>query len=63
MPVIHVSMLAGKTAEQKRELVEGITAAVVKALGVEPGKVTIFPAEYGAQNIGKGGKLYTEISG
>jgi 4-oxalocrotonate tautomerase len=56
-------MLAGKTAEQKRELVEGITAAVVKALGVEPGKVTIFLAEYGAQNIGKGGKLYTEISG
>lgn len=47
MPVIHVSMLGAKSAEEKRNLVRGITNAVVKALGVEPGKVTIFLKEYG----------------
>jgi 4-oxalocrotonate tautomerase family enzyme len=56
-------MLGGKSAEEKRNLVRGITNAVVKALGVEPGKVTIFLKEYGAQDIGKGGNLYGEIGG
>lgn len=63
MPVIHVSMLGGKSAEEKRNLVRGITNAVVEALGVEASKVTIFLKEYGAQDIGKGGNLYGEIGG
>ncbi|QNB46331.1 4-oxalocrotonate tautomerase [Thermanaerosceptrum fracticalcis] len=61
MPVIHVNMLKGKTTEQKKIMVESITEAVVKAINVEPEKVTIFINEFEKEEIGKGGRLYTEI--
>lgn len=60
MPVIHISILR-KSLEQKKELVQNITEAVVKSIGVEPEKVTIFINEFEKEEIGKGGKLYTEI--
>ncbi|MBZ4653615.1 MAG: 4-oxalocrotonate tautomerase [Peptococcaceae bacterium] len=61
MPVIHVNMLKGRTTEQKKIMVESITEAVVKAINVEPEKVTIFINEFEKEEIGKGGRLYTEI--
>jgi 4-oxalocrotonate tautomerase len=54
-------MLKGRTTEQKKIMVESITEAVVKAINVEPEKVTIFINEFEKEEIGKGGRLYTEI--
>ena len=41
MPVIDVSMLSGRTTEQKRALCDALTEATCKALGVEPSSVTV----------------------
>jgi 4-oxalocrotonate tautomerase len=40
MPVVTVNMLEGRTEEQKRTLVEGITAAFGK-IGVKPDVLNI----------------------
>ena len=42
MPFIQVYAYAGRTAEQKRRLVQGITAAVCDAYEVEPETVAIY---------------------
>ncbi len=41
MPIITVSILEGRTAEQKRALVENITQAVVAAIAAPPEDVRI----------------------
>jgi len=61
MPVVHVHMLSGKTAEQKRAMVESLTEALVKTVNVERDKVTIFIKEFSKEEIGKGGKLYKDL--
>ena len=41
MPIIQVNLIEGRTVEQKRKLVAGITGAVVEALEVKPEDVRI----------------------
>ncbi|WP_050180509.1 tautomerase family protein [Domibacillus robiginosus] len=54
MPFITVKVLEGKTPEQKRELVQRMTAAVQESFDVDADKVFIFfedlkPGDYGKQ--------------
>lgn len=41
MPFIQVTMLEGRTVEQKHALMKGVTDAVVEALGSNPESIRI----------------------
>lgn len=60
MPWVTVKAKAGRTVEQKKGLVEDITAAVVKHFKVDPEQVLIDIIEYSLENVAKGGKLYRD---
>jgi 4-oxalocrotonate tautomerase len=59
MPVVTVEMWQGRTVEQKKQLVEGITEAFVK-IGTPKEKVTIILKDHPKHNWGEGGKLSSE---
>jgi 4-oxalocrotonate tautomerase len=56
MPVIIVEMWEGRTIEQKKTLVAGITDAF-KKIGTDPEKVHIILKDNAKHNWGQGGKL------
>jgi 4-oxalocrotonate tautomerase len=56
MPVVTVDMFEGRTAEQKRIIVEGITVAFGK-IGVTPEQLNIIIRDVQKQNWGYNGKL------
>jgi len=58
MPYITVKMLEGRTEEQKKNLVEKVTDAIVETTGVPKEKVVIFidemsPNHYGIAGVRK----------
>jgi len=59
MPVVIVEMWEGRTVEQKKQLVEGITSSFVK-IGVPPEVVQIIIKDNPKHNWGSGGKLASE---
>ena len=60
MPVVIVEMWEGRTAEQKKQLVEEITASFVK-IGTPQEAVNIILKDNPKSNWGKGGKLASEL--
>ena len=60
MPTIHVEMFEGRTAEQKKSLVEKVTQAAVVALGCKPESVDIIITDIRKVNWATGGKLWSE---
>ena len=60
MPLVTVEMYEGRTVEQKKALVEGITSAVMEKLGVPADAVTIVIKDIPKHNWAKGGKLASE---
>ena len=56
MPVVHINFLEGRTTDQKRQLIKGITDAMVEALKVRPETVYIYIHEASKENFGKAGK-------
>lgn len=59
MPVIIVEMWAGRTTQQKRELVQGLTEAFVK-VGTAPEAVHIILHDNPKTNWANAGKLAGE---
>ena len=59
MPVVIVEMWEGRTIEQKKQLVEGITSAFVK-IGTPPEAVHIILKDIPKHNWADGGKLASE---
>ena len=59
MPVVTIEMWEGRTLEQKKKLVEGITAAMVN-IGVSPDAVHIIIKDVPKHNWAIGGKLCSE---
>ena len=59
MPVVIVEMWEGRTIEQKKQLVEGITSAFVK-IGTPPETVHIILKDIPKHNWADGGKLASE---
>jgi len=59
MPVVTVDMWEGRTIEQKRQLVEGITSSLVK-IGVPQQAVHIIIKDNPKHNWAIGGKLASE---
>ena len=61
MPVVTVEWWAGRTVEQKKQLVEGITS-VMTNLGIPPQAVNIIIKDIPKHNWATGGKLASEES-
>jgi 4-oxalocrotonate tautomerase len=57
MPIINVSMRAGRSTEDKRVLVASITEAVVKSLNCSPQVVTVILNDMAKENHAIGGVL------
>jgi len=62
MPVVTIDMLEGRTVEQKKRLVEGVTSAITTALDVSPATVQIIIIDIPKHNLATGGKLASEAS-
>lgn len=60
MPIVQVNMLVGRTVEQKRKLVAGITSVVTESLGVQAETVRVMIHEMGMDDFAIGGKTATE---
>jgi 4-oxalocrotonate tautomerase len=61
MPEVVVYILEGRTLEQKRGLVQDITAAVVKNANTTPEQVTVSLIETAKNSKAKGGVLFSEM--
>ena len=60
MPIVQVNMLVGRTVEQKRKLVAGITSTVTESLGVPAETVRVMIHEMGKDDYAIGGKTAAE---
>lgn len=60
MPEIIVYCVEGRTAEQKKGLMQGLTEAMVKNFGVTADVVTVQIVEAPKANKAKGGVPFTE---
>lgn len=63
MPIIQVHMIEGRTVDQKRALVAGVTDAVVKSLNVKPDDVRIILQEMARQDYAIAGVLTADKKG
>jgi len=63
MPVITVALRTGRTIEQKRALVEGLTNVFVETCGGEREGVWIELQEIPAEHWGIGGRLQSDLLG
>jgi len=61
MPVVVVEMWEGRTVEQKRQLVEGITAAFTR-IGVPREAVQVIVQDVPKHNWAIGGRLASEAT-
>ncbi len=59
MPIVTIEMWAGRTIEQKKQLVEGITS-VMTNMGIPPEAVQIIIKDVPKHNWAIGGKLVSE---
>lgn len=61
MPEVFVYMFEGRDIDQKRRLVQGVTAAVSEALSVDAETVTIQLVEGPKEHRARGGRLISDI--
>jgi 4-oxalocrotonate tautomerase len=60
MPVVTIAMFDGRSIEQKRELVKGVTEVVARVTGNPPDAVHVIIDEIKRENWSIGGMLSTE---
>lgn len=60
MPLVIVKMLAGRTAEQKRQLAQEITEVVARVAGAPVDKVDVIIEDHPRENWANAGKLYSD---
>jgi 4-oxalocrotonate tautomerase len=60
MPVVEVHLKAGRTLDQKRQLVERITQTLVEVCGSAPDRVHVIIDEVPEDSWGRGGRLLSE---
>ncbi|WP_338778922.1 2-hydroxymuconate tautomerase [Metabacillus sp. FJAT-52054] len=61
MPYITVKMLEGRTEEQKKALVEKVTAAVSETTGASEDKIVVFIEEMTKNHYGVAGKRLSDM--
>jgi len=62
MPRVRVEWIAGRTQEQRKELADRITSALVDVAGTTPEAVSIVFDEYPSSHYFKGGVEWTIIT-
>ncbi len=55
MPIVQISMIAGRTPEKKEQLIKKVTDAIVDTLQVPADRVRIIIHDIPKENIGDGG--------
>lgn len=60
MPYVTVKMLAGRTVEQKRVLIEKVTAAVSESVDAPKENVTVFIEEMEKTDYGQAGVMFAD---
>lgn len=60
MPRVTIQIVEGRTMEQKRALVKGVTDVIVETLNAPPENVTIYLEEMKVTEFAKAGKLWNE---
>ena len=55
MPIVQISMVAGRTPEKKEQLIKKVTDAIVEALEIPADRVHIILNDIPKENIGDGG--------
>lgn len=62
MPFIQVTMLEGRTVEQKKELISKLNAATAEVLGGDPQRIRIALYEVSGDDWGIGGETINAIN-
>ena len=60
MPLIQVSMAAGRTEEHKRALLEALTAAAHEAIGAPVASIRVWIHEFPPENFIAGGEVLAD---
>jgi 4-oxalocrotonate tautomerase len=60
MPMVHVTMLAGRTVEQKRKLAQRITDALVEEAGAAREGIMVAFHEVSKESYSSGGVLIAD---
>ena len=62
MPTLHIELFAGRSSEQKRELVAALTSETCRVLGCEATAVDIILIDVERENWATGGKLWSDAA-
>lgn len=57
MPIVHIELLEGRTLEQKRQLVEKVTQAIVDSIAAPAESIQIVIQDMAKENHAHAGKL------
>jgi len=60
MPMIQITMLAGRTTEQKRKIAERMTAVMTEEAGVKPEAVVVAFYEVPKESYARAGVLLSD---
>ena len=60
MPLVQVSLLKGRTAQQKRNLLKAITDAVVESVDAKPASVRVIINEIDSEHWSVAGVPFSE---
>jgi 4-oxalocrotonate tautomerase len=60
MPFIQITMAAGRSADQKRELLREVSAAAARATGTPETAVRVWIVEVGADEVMAGGTVLAD---
>lgn len=61
MPFVNISIIEGRTVEQKRQLVAKVTDALCESINCKPEAVHIVITDMKKHDIGAGGKLRSDL--
>lgn len=60
MPLIHVTLFAGRTAEQKRAFAQALTEAAVRSIGATPESVDVIFTDVQRGDWATAGRLWSD---
>ncbi len=60
MPLVQITMLAGRTADQKRKIAKGITNVLVEEAGARREGIVIAFHEVSKESYASGGELMSD---
>ncbi len=61
MPFIQMTLLKGRSVEQKRELISKLNAAAAEVLGGDPARIRVALVEVSGDDWGIGGETFNDI--